>query len=75
MDLLTQYSCYCSGVGSILFAIVIDKDSLNSIKPASGLDILLSSSLPAKLPHDHQVFTEPRPVLAMEGTQPGKLPA
>ena len=51
-----------AGLGSILFAINIDNPDLNTIRPAAGLDAILSSTPP------NRAFTarpeeEPRPVI------------
>ena len=55
------------GLASILFAINIDNPSLNTIKQARGIDVLLPSPPQTSKPFPARVDSEPRPVIAGEG--------
>ncbi|ELU12641.1 hypothetical protein CAPTEDRAFT_218941 [Capitella teleta] len=60
-----------AGLGSILFAISIDNEDLNSVQKASGLDSLLSASAPSSLPQPQK--EEPRPVIANHPSVPNAV--
>lgn len=62
-----------AGLGSILFAINIDNPDLNAIKPAAGLDIILSSTPPGKL-YAPRIEEEPRPVIPTDMSPKGESP-
>ena len=56
-------SIFRTGLGSILFAIGIDNSELNTIKPATGLDVILNTPSSAYAPRND---AEPMPVIAGE---------
>ena len=67
--------CIFSGLASILFAISIDNSELNTIKPATGLDLLLTSTPPQNYPQNFasRMDEEPRPVIAGDVSPIGKF--
>ena len=60
-----------AGLGSILFAINIDNPDLNTIKPATGLDVILSSTPPMRS-FAPRAEEEPRPVINTDMSPKGK---
>ena len=71
LDYFVTLYPFFPGLGSILFAINIDSEELNSIKPATGLDTLVSMSAPTAPLLPSVPEPEPQPVIGSEPVDRG----